>query len=264
MPRNFFKYLKKHLRRQWLHQSDYDPCLFICSKVIAIVYADDILFFARKDSDINDVITNLQAQDIQIRREGSAEGFLGVAVEHYSEHGAQKIRLTQTGLTKRIVEALGLCNNYSTKISTPVKAGPLIPKDEDGDPPAGHFNYGSVVGMFLYLSGHSRPDIAFAVHLCAHYTFRPTCRHEKALIRIGHYLKGTIDKGLILTPTSKPCIDCYPDADFAGLYGHEDVQDPMHCVRSRTRFSFCYHGNQLPSFMVQFATVGNCTLYDGG
>ena len=233
-PRNFFKYLKKHLRRQGLHQSDYDPCLFIGSKVIAIVYVDDILFFARKDSDINDVIANLQAQDIQIRREGSAEGFLGVAVEHYNEGGVQKVKLTQTGLTKRVVEALGLCNNYSTKISTPAEAAPL-PKDADGDPPSGHFNYGSVVGMLLYLSGHSRPDIAFAVHQCARYTFRPTRRHEKALIRIGRYLKGTIDKGLIMTPTSTPCIDCYPDADFAGLYGHEDVQDP-HCVRSRTGF----------------------------
>ena len=233
-PRNFFKYLKKHLRRQGLHQSDYDPCLFIGSKVIAIVYVDDILFFARHDSDINDVITNLQAQDIQIRREGSAEGFLGVAVEHYSESGVQKVKLTQTGLTKRIVEALGLCNNYSTKIGTPAEVGPL-PKDADGDPPSGHFNYGSVVGMLLYLSGHSRPDIAFAVHQCARYTFRPTRRHEKALIRIGRYLKGTLDKGLIMTPTNKPCIDCYPDADFAGLYGHEDVQDP-HCVRSRTGF----------------------------
>ena len=30
-------------------------------------------------------------------------------------------------------------------------------------------------------------------------------------------------------------IDCYLDADFAGLYGHEDVQDP-HCARSRTGF----------------------------
>eukprot|EP00804_Cyclotella_cryptica_P019462 CCRYP_006640-RC/>CCRYP_006640-RC protein AED:0.46 eAED:0.41 QI:0/-1/0/1/-1/0/1/0/84 len=29
-----------------------------------------------------------------------------------------------------------------------------------------------------------------------------------------------------MTPTSQPCVDFYPDADFAGLYGHEDSQDP--------------------------------------
>ena len=38
-----------------------------------------------------------------------------------------------------------------------------------------------------------------------------------------------------MTPTLDPRVDCYPDADFAGLFGHEDVQDP-HCARSRTGY----------------------------
>ena len=37
-----------------------------------------------------------------------------------------------------------------------------------------------------------------------------------------------MDKWLIFSPTDATQIDCYPDADFAGLYGHEDSQDP-HC-----------------------------------
>ena len=89
--------------------------------------------------------------------------------------------------------------------------------------------------MLLYLSGHSRPDITFAVHQCARYTFCPKRKHELALIRIGRYLKGTMDKGLIMSPSNTPSVDCYPDADFAGLYGYEDVQDP-HCARSRTGY----------------------------
>jgi hypothetical protein len=55
--------------------------------------------------------------------------------------------------------------------------------------------------------------------------------HEDALIRIGRYLKGSFDKGLILTPSKTLKIDCYPNADFAGLWTKEDKQDP-HCVRS--------------------------------
>jgi len=89
--------------------------------------------------------------------------------------------------------------------------------------------------MLLYLSGHSRPDIAFAVHQCARYTFHPTRCHELVLIHIGRYLKGTMDKGLIMSPSTQPRVDCYPDADFAGLYGHEDSLDP-HCARSRTGY----------------------------
>jgi hypothetical protein len=50
--------------------------------------------------------------------------------------------------------------------------------------------------MLLYLSGQSRPDIAFAVHQVARYTYKPTRWHELALVRIGRYLKGTNDKGI--------------------------------------------------------------------
>jgi len=89
--------------------------------------------------------------------------------------------------------------------------------------------------MLLYLSGHSTPDIAFAVHQCTQHTFKPTRHHELAFIQIGCYLKGRMDKGLIKTPSPDPCVDCYPDANFAGLYGHKDTQDP-HCARRCTGY----------------------------
>ena len=75
----------------------------------------------------------------------------------------------------------------------------------------------------------THPDIALAVHQCASYMLTPTLHHEATLKHIERYLKGTMDKGLILTPTDKLQVDCFPDADFAGLYGYEDVQD-SHCA----------------------------------
>ena len=47
--------------------------------------------------------------------------------------------------------------------------------------------------------------------------------------------------GLILDPTTDLTIDCYPDADFAGLWGHEHPQDP-HCARSRTGYVITISG----------------------
>jgi hypothetical protein len=196
-PRNFFQYLVKHMEAEGLKQSDNDPCLFIGKTVTAIVYVDDILLLSKSEGDIDKVITNLHKRGIDIRKEGTAEGFLGVAIDRISTGPIQQIKLTQAGLAKRIVEALGLCSKYSTSISTPAEAAPL-PKDDQGDPPSGNFNYAAVVGMLLYLCGHSRPDIAFAVHQCARYTFKPTRRHELALIRIGRYLKGTMERGIII------------------------------------------------------------------
>jgi hypothetical protein len=229
-PRNFFQYLKERLEGQGLSQSDLDPCLFIGATVIVVIYVDDVLLYSKNEADINRVLDGLKKDGVSIRREGTAEGFLGVDLIR----SGSTITLLQTGLIKRIISAVGLCSSNSTAISTPAEASPL-PKDSEGAPASGSFNYAAAVGMLLYLCGHSRPDIAFAVHQCARYTFCPTRRHELALVRIARYLKGTADKGLIMTPLADARIDCYPDADFAGLYGHEHVQDP-HCARSRTGY----------------------------
>jgi hypothetical protein len=195
---NFFKYLSDdHLEAEGLAPSALDPCLFIGKTVIAVIYVDDVLFYSKTDSEITRVISNLQNAGIGIRREGTAEGFLGVDIVREKTSDGSRITLLQKGLTKRIIEALGLCSNMTTALSTPAEASPL-PKDAHDEAASCNFNYAAVVGMMLYLCGHSRPDIASAVHQCARYTFNPTHRHELALIRIGPYLKGTMSMGMIM------------------------------------------------------------------
>ncbi|KAL7465130.1 hypothetical protein ACHAXS_005455 [Conticribra weissflogii] len=238
-PCYFFEYLKERLEQQGIKQSQSDSCLFIGTSVIAVVYVNDILFYSPSNEAIDSLINRLAQSNIWIRREDTAKGFLGVDIArcpHPDPGPPDQIVLTQPGLTKRIVEALGLHCSHSTSIATPAKCSAL-PKDLDGSPALASFNYASIIGMLLYLSGHSQPDIAFSVHQCARYTFHPTRRHEMALLSIGRYLKGTLDKGLVLTPSLDTVlpVDCFPDADFAGLYGHKDSQDP-HCARSRTGF----------------------------
>ena len=97
------------------------------------------------------------------------------------------------------------------------------------------WSYSSVVGMLLYLASNSRPDIAFATHQCARFTHSPKASHEAAILRICRYLQGTKDDGLIFTPTTDLNVDCYVDADFAGLFGVEDPADPI-SVKSRTGY----------------------------
>ncbi len=74
-------------------------------------------------------------------------------------------------------------------------------KDADDEPVLGDFSYSSVVGMLLFLAGHTRFDIAYAVNCCARYMFCPKQSHELALKRIGQYLKATRDCGLVLNPS---------------------------------------------------------------
>ena len=59
--------------------------------------------------------------------------------------------MKQTGLTDRIVEALGVDSKLAMPKWTPAEATPLT-CDKEGEPPQGSFSYASMVGM---VSGHS-------------------------------------------------------------------------------------------------------------
>ena len=230
-PRMFWKYLTKAMKACEMETSGFDPCMFIGERVVAVVFVDDILFWATDEKYINDLGVQLRDQGLLLEEEGDAAGFLGVTMTR-DDKGA--IELKQTGLIDRILEALGLDTRLATGKHTPAETSPLT-KDEDGPGPEGSYSYSSVIGMMLYLSGHSRPDIAYAVNLCARYMFSAKLSHEKALKRIGRYLKATRDRGLIMTPSGTLKVDAYPDSDFAGLYGHEKPSDPT-CSKSRTGF----------------------------
>jgi hypothetical protein len=234
-PRNFFLHLKEKLEKVGFEsKTDVDPCLFISDKVICIVYVDDTLLYSPKEEYIDEILAKLEAEGMELEVEASVAGFLGVHMERNENNDT--ITLTQTGLTKRIVEALNV--DQQPRKFTPATREPLV-KNIDGDPPNGTYSYASVIGMLQYLHSHSRPDITFAVSQCARFIHHTRRTHEEALERIGNYLKGTIDKGLILKPnTGVLDIDCYVDADFAGLWPLEDHQDPS-CVKSRTGFVIC-------------------------
>ncbi|KAK1733534.1 hypothetical protein QTG54_015822 [Skeletonema marinoi] len=148
------------------------------------------------------------------------------------------MELTQTGLIDRIITNLGVDGGREGGKFVPAGPKPL-PKDEDGPACEEDFNVAAVVGQLLYLSGHSRPEIAYAyaVNCCARYMlFCPRRSHELALKQIGRYLRRTRTRGLIIEPSQNLlAIDASPDADFAGMYGFERPDDPA-CVKSRTGF----------------------------
>ncbi len=44
-PRYFYKYFTERLVKQGLTPSNFDPCLFLSSTLIVIIYVDDILIY---------------------------------------------------------------------------------------------------------------------------------------------------------------------------------------------------------------------------
>ncbi|GKA21938.1 hypothetical protein Tco_0707900 [Tanacetum coccineum] len=74
-----------------------------------------------------------------------------------------------------------------------------------------------MVGSLMYLSA-SRPDIVFAVCMCARYQAKPTEMHLTAIKRIFRYLKGTIHMGLWYPKDSGFELKAFADADYAGCH----------------------------------------------
>ena len=122
-------------------------------------------------------------------------------------------------------------------LPTPTKVEAHIGTDANGSEDKRYWpnSYAFVIGMMLYLASNTRPYIPFAVHQCARFTHKTKVSHETTLKGIFRYIKGTKDNGLVFNPSKKLVLDCYADADFAVLWGHENTQDPI-CARSRTGF----------------------------
>ena len=231
-PRAFWKYMVEKLEACGCKQSELDPCLFIGANVIAVMYVDDILMWSTDVDNIYALGESLRELGVELEEEGDAAGFLGVKLQRVE--GTKQLVMTQEGLINRVLEALGLDNGTATPKKTPCLKAPLS-KDIDGDPITGAFNYPSVVGMLLYLAGHTRPDISYAVSCAARFCFAPRHSHEVGVKMIGRYLLETRDKGLVMNPSEALDIHAYPDADFAGMWGHEDPVDPI-SVKSRAGF----------------------------
>ncbi len=213
--------------------SKLDPCLFVGEKVICISYVNDLIFWARDERDIHHIAMKLREVGVDLEQETDAAEFLGIQMERDPDTGL--LEMKQEGLTLCIIEAMGLDIGTLTPKWMPAEAALLVTDAEEA-PATGALSYSSVVGMLLYLSGHTHPDIAYAVNCAAWYMFCPKKSHEEALKQIGRYLKATRKLGLIINPSSGVLkIDACPDANFAGMYGYECHDNPSY-VKSWTGY----------------------------
>ena len=95
----------------------------------------------------------------------------------------------------------------------------------------------SAAGMSMCLVGNACPEIQCAVHQCACFTHAPCHSHVEAVKRIAQCLKCVLEaeQGLQFTVSDNFGLNLFVDANFSGLWTHEDDQDPV-CVKSRTGY----------------------------
>ncbi|GJX17560.1 retrovirus-related pol polyprotein from transposon TNT 1-94 [Tanacetum coccineum] len=76
-------------------------------------------------------------------------------------------------------------------------------------------HYRGMIGTLFYLTA-SKPDLQFAICMCAQYQARPTKKHLHAVKRIFRYLRGTVNRGLWYPKDSSIALTAFADADHAG------------------------------------------------
>ncbi|GKA44242.1 hypothetical protein Tco_0736966 [Tanacetum coccineum] len=113
-------------------------------------------------------------------------------------------------------------------VDTPMVEKSKLDEDKEGkavDPS----HYRGMIGTLLYLIA-SRPDLQFAICMCARYQARPTEKHLHAVKRIFRYLRGTVNRGLWYPMDSSIALTTFADAD------HNGCQDTRRSISGSMQF----------------------------
>ncbi|GJS45946.1 retrovirus-related pol polyprotein from transposon TNT 1-94 [Tanacetum coccineum] len=113
-------------------------------------------------------------------------------------------------------------------VDTPMVEKSKLEEDKEGKAVDLSYYHG-MIGTLLYLTA-SRPDLQFAICMCARYQARPTKKHLHAVKRIFRYLRGTVNQGLWYPKDSSITLTAFTDADHAGC------QDTRHSTSGSMQF----------------------------
>ncbi|PWA44879.1 hypothetical protein CTI12_AA522760 [Artemisia annua] len=124
----------------------------------------------------------------------------------------QGISISQEKYIKNTLKKYDLSDCASVKT-------PMVPPNNLGPDLTGksvnQTMFRGMIGSLMYLLA-TRPDIQFAVCLCARYQSDPKESHLTAVKRILRYLKGTSNLGLYYPKCSGFDLKGYTDSDYAG------------------------------------------------
>nr|GEZ95580.1 retrovirus-related Pol polyprotein from transposon TNT 1-94 [Tanacetum cinerariifolium] len=156
-----------------------DPTLFTRKigkhYLLVQIYVDDIIF-ASTDPKSCDLFAHKMNSTFKMSMMGQMSFILGLQISQ----NPRGIFICQAKYALEILKKHGF--DTSTPIDTPMSERPDLDEDIGGkmvDP----IHYHGMVGRLIYLTA-SRPDIVFAVYICARYQAKPTEKHLHAIKRI--------------------------------------------------------------------------------
>ncbi|GJV78115.1 retrovirus-related pol polyprotein from transposon TNT 1-94 [Tanacetum coccineum] len=210
-PRAWYDMLSSFLISNDFSKGSVDPTLFIRREgndlLLVQIYVDDIIF-AASTPELCDLFAKIMCSKFKMSMMGKISFFLGLQI-------SQSPRGIFINQSKYALESLKKYGYESCDpVDTPMVEKSKLDEDKEGkavDPS----HYRGMIGTLLYLTA-SRPDLQFAICMCARYQARPTEKHLNAVKRIFRYLKGTVHRGLWYPKDSSFALTAFADADHAG------------------------------------------------
>ncbi|GKA44836.1 retrovirus-related pol polyprotein from transposon TNT 1-94 [Tanacetum coccineum] len=139
-------------------------------------------------------------------------------------------------------------------VDTPMVEKSKLDEDKEGkavDPS----HYRGMIGTLLYLTA-SRPDLQFAICMCARYQARPTKKHLNVVKRIFRYLKGTVHRGLWYLKDSTIALTTFADADHAGCQDTRRNTSVLWMRSQLTDYGFGF--NKIPMYCDNKSAIALC------
>nr|GEY32976.1 copia protein [Tanacetum cinerariifolium] len=210
-PRAWYDMLSSFLLSQDFSKGSVHPTLFIRKNsndlLLVQIYVDDIIF-AAPTLELCDLFANLMCFKFKMSMMGKISFFLGLRISQ-SPRG---IFINQSKYALESLKKYGF--ESCDPVDTPILEKSKLDEDKEGkavDPS----HYRGMIGTLLYLTA-SRPDLQFAICMCARYQARPTEKHVHAVKRIFRYLRGTVHRGLWYLNDSSVALTAFADANHAG------------------------------------------------
>jgi hypothetical protein len=210
-PRAWYARLKTFLLEHEYVMGSVDKTFFTLNHgtdfLLVQIYVDDIIF----DGSSHSLVSRFQEMmesEFQMSMMGELTFFLGIQVKQTK----QATFVHQGKYTKDLMKKFNMTELKS--VSTPMSSAASLGPDEDGDV-VDQREYRSMIGSLLYLTA-TRPDIQFAVGLCARFQSFPRYSHRTAVQRVFRYLKHTLEFEIWYSASSSLDLVGFFDADFAG------------------------------------------------
>ncbi|WVZ52661.1 hypothetical protein U9M48_003699 [Paspalum notatum var. saurae] len=203
-PRAWYARLKSFLLKSGFVMGSVDKTLFLLSRsgdtLIVQIYVDDIIFGGSSHALVSSFAEQM-SREFEMSLMGELQFFLGLQIKQ----GLEGTFVHQTKYTRDILKKFNMGD--SKPMTTPMSTNTALDADEDGEA-VDQKKFQGMIGSLLYLTT-TRPDIQFAVCLCARYQASPRTSHRQAV-------KGIFQLGLWYSSGSSIFLRGFSDTDHAG------------------------------------------------